>query len=972
MERLAVPTWHPLLLSGRGAAGVPQHATAPPHRACASQTRTCSKVTVSAVIGATLRTWRKRVREKNLTPSWTARLATAAAEPGVTGGLLVLCGPSGVGKSTLVKHLLGHETLGSQFGLVVSHTTREPRASETDGVEYHFVSREKMEQMIANGLFLEHAEVHGNLYGTSFAAIQDICDHGHNCILDIDIAGVRSLHRYLQDKDNQAHFVEVLPEGGLATLESRLRARGGGDEAELQTRLETARREMKEYGSFQWDSTILSVDGDVDSAVRELLRVATKLALVVAVRGLDPEPGNTGKVSSRDVESFGSSRTSRLSSDMDSGEGEGPDQEVEEIDWLQLMSTTPESQESRDEAFEMAEDFWMLQRRARFYEALENLKALPDEPARKTPAGERDIGDVKWARRSHETKEQQKTAAKELESLEPLTSILVGKDDFTDDKMTKEKCQKVAANLGQKALDKMYDDWVKRLNGLTPACFMQTVAALVVEEGQQSLNIFMESLSMDLSLFGANRRVGSLPKDARMWVGPKLSEWDRSKPWDWLGKSLGSFRIVFKQRTEMTLLSKLTKDLESTDTSQSCGRVLFSAAAGQSLSRISYSIIPAVQLLNANDSDLSLMLKVLVDAGRESQCFTTVVSKALLDEALIRTSWARAADWLVDMLYLVILLLLAIAVNSRRKPLKTVQVCFFIVSLWVALSLLCKLYGGLRLFWSRCGACRGFFAGVIKHATLWNLVMSSSEVFSTYFAFRFCIYVVYDADEGAWTLFRQHPGFLSFLVLVRWTQLGIGLLQVELLGRNVVPVVHAISRPESLSFLFFLFIIVLGSFHAYYVFPIKENTGSLTHVLNTFLKIFRLEILGDFSLSELEGLGDQLHGSFSSDHTFDGEVDEEAYDRDFHRSLRAEFVALSLAVNVVFLNVYIGLLGELYGKSVERKTQLYHHYLASYAYRNLSRALRPGQSCGDRSHLKNVEVVWVATLAEEQEEKSGS
>ena len=191
-----------------------------------------------------------------------------------------------------------------------------------------------------------------------------------------------------------------------------------------------------------------------------------------------------------------------------------------------------------------------------------------------------------------------------------------------------------------------------------------------------------------------------------------------------------------------------------------------------------------------------------------------------------------------------------------------------------------------------------------------------------------------------------------------------------------MPVVHAISRPESLSFLFFLFIIVLGSFHAYYVFPIKENTGSLTHVLNTFLKIFRLEILGDFSLSELEGLGDQLHGSFSSNQTFDGELDEEAYDRDFHKSLRAEFVALSLAVNVVFLNVYIGLLGEIYSKSVERKTQLYHHYLASYAYRNLSRLWRPGQSCGCEPEggqdLSDVEVVWVANLGEEQEEKSGS
>lgn len=671
------------------------------------------------------------------------------------------------------------------------------------------------------------------------------------------------------------------------------------------------------------------------------------------------------KGSSRDLESLASSRSSRLaSSDMDSGEGEDdfPAQEVAEIDWLQLMYTS-ESREWREKARDKAELFWMLQRRARFYEALENRRAVSDEPKPKTP-------DVEWARRCHQHKEREKEAVTELESLEPLTSILVGEDNFTNDnalhKMTTAKFQELAAKLGQEALYKMYDDWVTNLNGLTPASFMQIVAALAVEQGQQSLNMFMESLSMDLSLFGANRRVRS-NKAARLGVGSQLVEWDRSKPWDWLGNSLGSFRVLFSQGRQMHL-SKLTKDLGGHATSGSCGPV--------GLSRISYSITPAVQLLRPSDRELSLMLKVLVDAGRESRCFRTVVSKALLDEALRRTSLARAVDWLVDMLYLVILLLLAIAVNTRHKPAKSVQVCFFCVSLWVAFSLLCKLYGGLRLFWSQCWPCRGFLAGVVKHATLWNLVMSSSEVFSTYFAFRFCIYVVYDVGEGAWTLFRKHPGFLSFLVLVRWTQLGIGLLQVELLGRYVVPVVHAISRPESLSFLFFLFIIVLGSFHAYYVFPITENTGSLTHVLNTFLKIFRLEILGDFSLSELEGLGDQLHGSFSSNQTFHGEMAEEAYDKDFHRSLRAEFVALSLAVNVVFLNVYIGLLGEIYSKSVERKTQLYHHYLASYAYRNLSRApWRPVQPCkqASRNELSNdAEIVWVANLVEEPEEKPGS
>lgn len=146
-----------------------------------------------------------------------------------------------------------------------------------DGVDYHFVPRDQMEQMISEGQFLESAEVHGNLYGTSFRAIEDICSAGRHCLLDIDVEGVRSLKAYLEGQETRSHFVEVLPEGGIATLEARLRARGVDDEESIQRRLNTARREMKEYGSIQWDSTILSVENHVDEGAAELLRIATRL-----------------------------------------------------------------------------------------------------------------------------------------------------------------------------------------------------------------------------------------------------------------------------------------------------------------------------------------------------------------------------------------------------------------------------------------------------------------------------------------------------------------------------------------------------------------------------------------------------------------------------------------------------------------------------------------------------------------------
>ncbi len=96
---------------------------------------------------------------------------------------LVLCGPSGVGKSTLVARLT--KEFPDAFGFSVSHTTRKPREGEKDGVNYHYVSREDMQKAIDNDEFIETAEFSGNMYGTSKAAVKTVMDQGRICILDI-------------------------------------------------------------------------------------------------------------------------------------------------------------------------------------------------------------------------------------------------------------------------------------------------------------------------------------------------------------------------------------------------------------------------------------------------------------------------------------------------------------------------------------------------------------------------------------------------------------------------------------------------------------------------------------------------------------------------------------------------------------------------------------------------------------------
>ncbi|KAG0477429.1 hypothetical protein HPP92_014270 [Vanilla planifolia] len=117
--------------------------------------------------------------------AWSKGLTGNGSKP------IVISGPSGVGKGTLIAKLM--KEFPSTFGFSVSHTTRAPREKELNGVDYHFTERSKMEKDIQNGKFLESALVHGNLYGTSIEAVDVVSNSGKICILDIDVQGARSV-----------------------------------------------------------------------------------------------------------------------------------------------------------------------------------------------------------------------------------------------------------------------------------------------------------------------------------------------------------------------------------------------------------------------------------------------------------------------------------------------------------------------------------------------------------------------------------------------------------------------------------------------------------------------------------------------------------------------------------------------------------------------------------------------------------
>ncbi|XP_037504569.1 guanylate kinase isoform X4 [Rhipicephalus sanguineus] len=175
---------------------------------------------------------------------------------------LVICGPSGSGKSTLLKKLL--KDFGDYFALSVSHTTRKPRPGEVNGKDYHFISRDEMEQAIEAGEFIEYTEFSGNLYGTSKKSVRDVQEQGRICILDIEIEGVKNI----KNTDLNPRYIFIKPPS-MKALEERLRGRGTETEESLHRRLARASEEIA-YGENQGNFDLLLVNDNLKSAYNRL------------------------------------------------------------------------------------------------------------------------------------------------------------------------------------------------------------------------------------------------------------------------------------------------------------------------------------------------------------------------------------------------------------------------------------------------------------------------------------------------------------------------------------------------------------------------------------------------------------------------------------------------------------------------------------------------------------------------------
>ena len=194
------------------------------------------------------------------------------------GKILLISGPSGSGKSTLIKRLIAE--FKDELYFSISSTTREMRASETDGVNYHFISESEFRAGIDRGEFLEWANVHGKFYGTSLKAVTSELEMGKTVLFDIDVQGYEIVRGKVPRSELASVFITT---PSLSELRVRLQVRGSNADTDIALRLQNAQEEMKRLGEYDY----LIINDRLEQAYENFRSIYKAIRLETAGRDIN-------------------------------------------------------------------------------------------------------------------------------------------------------------------------------------------------------------------------------------------------------------------------------------------------------------------------------------------------------------------------------------------------------------------------------------------------------------------------------------------------------------------------------------------------------------------------------------------------------------------------------------------------------------------------------------------------------------
>jgi len=330
------------------------------------------------------------------------------------------------------------------------------------------------------------------------------------------------------------------------------------------------------------------------------------------------------------------------------------------------------------------------------------------------------------------------------------------------------------------------------------------------------------------------------------------------------------------------------------------------------------------------------MIHALSQTGADSGVFNTVVGHSLNHNAWIGVKQHYVWQRLFDFLFLVVLWRLAYYRRNGTYPPWSVSCFAAVLAIRSVVVIIYEISVAVHIFGSRISRFFTFFncsTVLLEFGTGFVLIMIAGKN-------MFTSHVLGEAASHSCFLAR-HPVMFAFVIAAKWFQFTLAMLCTRWMGENVLPAFYAVTSKEALAYIAFLFLCYMMGFQAYFSLPIEENWGNPKDRSTSDtpwlpgLKIFRLMFLGDFDIFELGGTDPSVDGQIVRGAIVNGTSDDTDIDDSYRTGLYVGFVMLSVSVTVMFMNVGIGLLSNLYDEAKGKKRQIFQHYKADYTVRLL-------------------------------------